>query len=864
MTDACMHKILYIESSDGQRDRLTRLLSKNDFVVVGIRRFEEAISLLKSVAEDKQYDAVILSWPANAQPSTDEFLAALAEPDLAGLPVLVIAHHAEAAKLAWVSGRARTAFLLWPDHQHAPQSLAKLLEAPSHNTLLQAEGEAPIRILLVDDSPTSRSRFRKLLNNAGYQAESVSSTKKALEKIQQQEFDIAVIEYFMPEQNGDDLVRQLMAHSRSPALQCIIQSSTYLDSVITDSLEAGAVECLLKNESDELFLTRIGVISRTVQMTRHLEQERQRLAGILASVGDGVYGVDKSGLITFSNPAVKDILGYEDEADIIANRPADVFQRGYEQSNTTEKVVCLTDQAIEDGESRQGVETTFMRTDGTPINVELTILPLTLAGQREGAVIAFRDISGHKRLQDELQWHSSHDQLTRLPNRKSFEVTLEQEVNRLKRSQEISALVYIDLDRFKYINDTIGHGAGDRLLVETGKLIETQLRKTDMLARIGGDEFAILMRNVKQDALHQCAEKIRLTLEDYTFQNDERDYQINASIGVAKIDMDTQSAGAALSNADLACHIAKGKGRNHSHVYHQHTEDKIAMDMDLGWSIRLHNALEDNDFVLYYQPIVALDTIDTDNLPEKSGALWSRILSEPNHDVFYEALIRLRNPNNKLIMPGEFLPTAERFALMQRIDTWVVKEALEQLATNHRSGNMVKLSLNLSGQSIDDLEMLELLQEGIDHHSLLPSDILLEITESCAINKLEEAHHFINAMKELGCFFALDDFGSGYSSFSHLKNLAVDIVKIDGQFVRNIATDPMDLAIVNSVANIARSQGKKTIAEFVENAESLRLLKEAGVDYVQGFYISPPLEALPVLEDICNTSLVASPSLSVH
>lgn len=856
MTKTCMHKILYIESSDGQRDRLTRLLSKQDFIVVAIRRFEEAISLMQSVAEDKQYDAVILSWPANAHPSTDEFLAVLAEPDLAGVPVLVIAHEAEAAKLAWVSGRARTAFLLWPDHGHAPQSLAKLLEAPSSRTLLQAEGEDPIRILMVDDSPTSRSRFRKLLNNAGYQAESVTNTPEALEKIQQQEFDIAIIEYFMPEQNGDELVRLLRAHSRSPALQCIILSSTYLDSVITDSLEAGAVECLLKNESDDIFLTRIGVISRTVLMTRHLEQERQRLAGILASVGDGVYGVDKSGLITFINPAVKDILGYENDADIIANRPTDVFQRGCKQPNITEKIVCLIEQAIKDGNARQGVESTFMRTDGTPIDVELTILPLTIADKREGAVVAFRDISGHKRLQEELQWHSSHDQLTGLPNRKSFEVTLEQEVNRLKRSQEISALVYIDLDRFKYINDTIGHAAGDRLLVEIGNLIQAQLRKTDMLARLGGDEYAVLMRNVKQDALHQCAEKLRLTLEDYTFQNDGRDYQVNASFGVSQIDMETQSPGAVLSNADLACHIAKGKGRNHSHVYHQHTQDKIAMDLDLGWSIRLHNALENNEFVLYYQPIVALDTIDTEQLPEKSGLLWSRILTQPNHDVFYEALIRLKNPNDKLIMPGEFLPTAERFNLMQRIDTWVVKEALEQLATNHRSGNIVKLSINLSGQSIDDLEILKLLQEGIGRHSLLPSDILLEITESCAINKLEAAHHFINAMKELGCFFALDDFGSGYSSFSQLKNLAVDIVKIDGQFVRNIATDPMDLAIVNSVVNIAHSQGKKTIAEFVENAESLRLLKKAGVDYVQGFYISPPLDALPVLEDICNTSLV--------
>ena len=850
-----MHKILYIESSDSQRDRLTRLLIKHDFVVVGIRRFEEAISLIKSVAEDKQYDAVILSWPANARTSTDEFLAALTEPDLAGLPVLVMAHEADAAKLTWVSGRARTAFLLWPDHQAAPQSLTILLAGPSSTGRIQVEDEDPIHVLLVDDSSTSRAKFGKLLINAGYQTETASNAAQALEKIQQSSFDLAIIEYFMPDRNGADLVRQLKAQSRSPALQCIILSSIYLDSVITDSLEAGAVECLLKNESDELFLTRVGVISRTVQITRHLEQERQRLAGILASVGDGVYGVDKTGLITFINPAVKEILGYEDDMDIIAKHPKDVFQGGVDESNAAQKVMCLIEQAIAGGNARRAVETTFMRKDGTLIDVELTILPLTIGAQRKGAVIAFRDISTHKRLQQELHWYSFYDQLTGLLNRKSFETTLEQEVNRLKRSQEVSALVYIDLDHFKYINDTIGHAAGDRLLMEISKLLQSQLRKTDMLARIGGDEFAILMRNVKQDSLPQCAEKIRTTFENYTFKNDNREYQINGSIGIALIDMETPSAGSALSNADLACHIAKGKGRNQTHIYHQHTEDKIAMDLDLGWSIRLHNALENNEFTLYYQPIVALDTINTDDLPDKPGVLWSRILSQPNHDVFYEVLIRLKNLNDKLIMPDEFLPTAERFNLMQRIDSWVVKEALAQLAMNHRSGNMIKLSLNLSGQSIDDLEILKLLQEGIDHHSLLPSDILLEITESCAINKLEAAHHFINAMKELGCYFALDDFGSGYSSFSHLKNLAVDIVKIDGQFVRHIASDPMDLAIVKSVVNIAHSQGKKTIAEFVENADSLRLLKQAGVDYAQGFYISPPLDALPILEDICNTSL---------
>lgn len=850
-----MHRILYIESSTRQLLKMRRLLSRKAFEVQAVPRFENAMRLLQEASDDKGYDAVILSWPERASPSTDEFLAALAEPELAGLPVLVLGHETDAAKLAWVSNRARTGFLVWRYHVHTPRVLAKLLASQPDQSLLQfGQPDQSVRVLLVDDSATSRSKFRKLLERAGYQTTTASHAEEALQQIGSQPFDIALIDYFMPGVNGDELCRRIKALPMGSPVHCVLLTSTYMDSVIRDALDAGAVECLLKNESDALFLARIGVISKLVQMTRQQEQERQRLHGILSSVGEGVYGVDTEGRITFVNPAVQQMLGYEDEAAPLGEYPLQVFHAGNRRDPATRKAAASLARAIEHGAATRDIECTYTRQDGTPLFVELSILPLDIGGRREGAVIAFRDISRHRQLEEELRWQSAHDQLTGLLNRRHFEAALEQEIHRLKRSTENSALIYVDLDHFKFINDTVGHAAGDQLLIQISQLLQQRLRRADLLARLGGDEFALLLHNISEAKLHHCADEIRSLLSAQVFEHEGREYQVQGSVGVALLDAGTPSGGTALTNADLACHIAKSKGRNRTHVYDQQTGDKIAMDLDLGWSIRLHNALQDNDFVLYYQPIVALESIAMDALPEQPGRLWHRLLQEPRHDVYYEALLRLRNPNQQIISPGEFLPTAERFNLMPRIDSWVINEALEQLAQNHRSGNMIKLSLNLSGQSIDGPELLQQLREGIARHHLLPSDLLLEITESCAIEQLDAARHFIAALRELGCWFALDDFGSGHSSFAQLRHLAVDIIKIDGQFVQNLQQDPMNQAIVRALVDIAHAEGKKTVAEFVEDADTLRLLRDCGVDYGQGYYISRPLEQLPML-DICNASL---------
>ncbi len=844
-----MFRVLFIETSATLRHALHKQLQHCDYEVTVKAGYEEGLQQLLTRHDTSTYDAIILGWPTQTLASSDELLATLSEAPYCELPLLVLAHETDPAKLEWVSARKHTALLLWDSHKDATHTLRKLLSCEeSFHSVTAQDNDEPIRILLVDDSPTARVKFRRLLNKAGYLTETAACAEEGLEKARQSHFDIAIIDYFMPELTGDELCRKLHDDPYTSSIMTAILTSTYLDKVISSSLDAGAVDCMFKNEADDLFLTRVAAMKRTVRMTKRIEEERLRLAGILSSVGDGVYGVNREGLITFVNPAVRHILGYDEDKQLIGNNPAMLFHCSCEPGQLICKENTLVQQAIEQGLELHAVESVFTHTDGTPIQVELTIFPLRIDGQEEGAVIAFRDISMRKLLEEELKWQANHDPLTKLMNRKYFEDSLEREVDRLKRSEEQSALLYLDLDRFKYINDTIGHAAGDQLLIEVGHKMQQRLRKADLLARIGGDEFAIIMHNTDPETLFETADVFRQLLEDYTFTREGRTYKINGSIGVALIDKNTPTPGEVLANADIACHIAKSKGRNQTHVYTHEQDDKATMDMDLGWSCRLRQALEHDNFKLCYHPIIPLSDIDIEQLPCEQGALWSSLQQQGvGENLMYEVLLRLDNSRGEPISPNAFLPTAERFNLMPDIDHWVVETSLAQIA--RRTGRQSSIAINLSGQSLGSQPLVETIKQTIKKYALDPGLILFEITESCAIARIDEARRFIEQLNAIGCRFALDDFGSGYCSFSHLKNLPVDFIKIDGLFVKDIINDPMDLAIVSSITHIAHSFGKQTIAEFVENAETLRLLKKSGIDFVQGFYITQPMSQLPLPDE---------------
>jgi diguanylate cyclase (GGDEF)-like protein/PAS domain S-box-containing protein len=840
-------RVLLIEQSPTIRHIERNLLIKAGYEVEVDADYKSAITRIRaSTVDGVIFDAVLVGWPSDTSVDATALCVMLERQAYASQVLIACAHEEMGSVDAWAKRRPNTAFMLWSDYKQSADLLSGLLAEANRAKTNQAESKPavqPIRVLFVDDSRTVRVKYKRLLNANGYETETAANVAEGFEKALASPFDIAIIDYFMPDATGDVLCHKLRENETTSSITPAIITGTYLDKAIKESLEAGAVECMFKNESDDLFLTRIDAMSRHIRAHKSIEKERKRLGGILRSVGDGVYGVDPSGHISFVNPACRQIMGYDSEALLIGKSAHELFHFADDEGNPVAQEGCFLQKSYANGDKIQAKETIFWHRSGEPIPVELTLYPLTIEDKREGSVVAFRDISERKLLEEELRWQAGHDVLTKLHNRRYFEDQLNQEVERLKRSNEVSALLYLDLDRFKYINDTAGHAAGDRLLIEIAQQMNQRLRRSDMLARLGGDEFAVILRNVSKKSVEPVAEDYREMLDHYMFVYNGKQYKINGTIGIALIDKDTASASEVLANADIACHIAKGEGRNRTHLFIPENDSKQAMDKDLGWSSRLHNALESDHLTLHYQPIIPVEHIPAALMSEVEGPIYEQLLSVvPEAEMINEVLLRLDDPSWGLVFPGAFLPTAERFNMMDKIDGWVVNAALKKLAQLQEQGYTGTFTINLSGQTITNMDLIEKIEELVISLGIDSSKVIFEITETSAVSNLVSANQLIARLNALGCRLALDDFGSGFSSFSHLKNLPVDYVKIDGLFVRGVASDAGDRAIVQSVNDIAHSLGKMTVAEYVEDAEILRFLYEIGVDYVQGHYLSHPMD----------------------
>lgn len=788
-------------------------------------------------------DVIALGWPKYPTPKDEALLSYLDQGEFFDYPVIILSDEAEPRIQAWVSRRPCATLIFWNNYTDAVIYLPKMLSQTKRGAgskVVVVPLHDVFRILFVDDSQSVRTYYQRLLSRSGYYVDTASNVNMALEKARSQIFDIAIIDYFMPGANGDVLCRALRDDLKTTEIATAIFTGTYSDTVIKEALDAGAVECMFKNEANELFLARIAAMGKLIMARKSIESERKRLESILSSVGDGVYGVNMEGKISFMNPAAKRILGFSADEVVVDKSPHLAFHYAHADGAPKDIKSCQLQKAFTNGEELRGWETVFWHTSAKAIAVECTVYPLWIDKQRKGSVVAFRDISERKNMENRLRWQATHDSLTELHNRRYLEDQLQHEVSRLRRSGEVSALLYIDLDRFKYINDTAGHVAGDKLLIEVGEQLGKRLRNSDILARLGGDEFAVILRNIDSLQIAHVADGFRDMLNQFTFVYAAKKYKINGSIGVALIAKDSTSAGEVLANADIACHMAKTKGRNQTHVYANSSDEKAAMDIELGWSERLREALQQDQFVLNYQPIIKLADLDFDQLPKDQGELWNQIknMDMPKH---YEVLVRLPGKNGELISPLSFIPTAERFNLMYDIDAWVLENALAKLATIKQRHNGATFSINLSGPTMSRKGLAEFIKTLLAQHSLDPSSLIFEITETSAIANLQTAKEIMGELKAIGCRFALDDFGTGFSSFSQLKYLPVDYIKIDGSFVQGMKDDPIDQAMVSSINDIAHSLGRMTIAEYVENPEVMRLLKDCGVDYVQGYYISEPL-----------------------
>jgi len=421
---------------------------------------------------------------------------------------------------------------------------------------------------------------------------------------------------------------------------------------------------------------------------------------------------------------------------------------------------------------------------------------------------------------DKKLWQvANQDALTGLANRHKFSELLVDEIEKTSQNGSASALLFVDLDQFKYVNDTLGHVAGDGILKQAAERLKSSVRKKDIVSRFGGDEFTILLTDVTQKDVRAICEGIVRDMREHIFLEGSESFRLPCSIGIAMIDSDRFTAPELLAHADMACHDAKARGRNRFQYYKVSGKEMKQMSADVGWSQQIKKSLTDDSFLLLYQPIVEIQT---------------------GRPAFYEVLLRMRTKKQRLVPPTAFLPAASRFGLMPEIDQWVIRNALSKLGEFRRTHPNVRFSLNISGNIFENTILYQCIEETLAANDLPPDSLVLEITEQIAVRNIVTAVKHINEIKKLGCKFAIDDFGSGHSSYTYLKTLPVDYIKIDGSFIRNLSKDVVDRTIVSSIVQIARATGKQTIAEHVEDSATMDLLVELGVDYAQGFYVGKP------------------------
>jgi diguanylate cyclase (GGDEF)-like protein len=429
------------------------------------------------------------------------------------------------------------------------------------------------------------------------------------------------------------------------------------------------------------------------------------------------------------------------------------------------------------------------------------------------------DVTEREQAQRQLAWLADHDPLTELFNRRRFQHEFEQILMVAGRYKRGGGLLYFDLDQFKYINDTSGHQAGDGLLRMVADKLRQVVRASDVVARLGGDEFAVVIRECDLQGAMQVAQKICAQLSTLEFPVRGRKHSISTSIGIALFPIHGMTVHDLMANADLAMYQAKDEGRGRWHVFSSNERAREQMHNRVYWKEQIEQALREGRFLLYFQPVLNLRT---------------------NTIGHYEVLLRMCDHKGRIISPGQFIPIAEQTGLIHLIDHLVLRKAVAEQARLSAQGYRLTLSINLSGRVVDDPELLPVLKALLKNTHVNPSSLMFEVTETAAVADMVAAEKLMNEIKALGCCFAVDDFGVGFSSFFYLKQLPVDYVKIDGMFVRQLASSHQDRVFVKALSEIAKGLGKKAIAEFVEDAETLLLLREYGIEYAQGYYIGRP------------------------
>ena len=562
-------------------------------------------------------------------------------------------------------------------------------------------------------------------------------------------------------------------------------------------------------------------ITERKRVEHALQREKEHAQVTLASISDGVIRTDSGGRIDFLNPSAEKLLGHKQSH--VQGKPLSRFyqvlnvETGDIRANVVER--CLAGKHVVEPAD----VSTFARLDGTEVSVRESAAPIFGDnGELLGAVLVITEVTQLRALQQRMTHLATHDPLTGLINRREFELRLADAITTTSSGFRQFALCYLDLDEFKVVNDTCGHSVGDQLLQQITSVLGAVTREGDTLARLGGDEFGILLADCDLDEAEIQARKVIDAVRQYRFIWEDRVFEIAASIGIVPISAGRGNLAELLSAADSACYVAKDSGRNQIHVSRIDGTAITVRHTEMRWIEQINRALDEDRFRLYKQPIRPLQT--------------------PDGPEFHELLLRLVDVHGAIVAPSQFISAAERYRMMPVIDLWVVGAALDSIGRFDNSPEHMSatFTINLSGQSFGNSELKNLILGGLERLRIPPRQVMFEITETAAISNLSVALDFISALKDCGCRFVLDDFGSGLSSFRYLKSLDVEFLKIDGELVREIAHDPIQREMVAAIHRIGESMGIQTIGEWVEDAEIESTLRDIGVDYAQGYGVGRP------------------------
>lgn len=680
------------------------------------------------------------------------------------------------------------------------------------------------RVLVVEDNPDTAHLTKRVLRDR-FEVEIAVDGAAGLEAWKKGRHELVLLDTMLPLMSGPEVLQEIL--KIDPDQPVVIMTAYSSVDLAEDLMLKGAADfiakpfranqlrrvCELATKRDDYlvsnaqFAASVHSVRESREAYRRVSESHQRLLNNLSTV---VLEIDRQGHLRFLNQAWTRLTGFS--VDESLNEPLLSFlpQEADGVRHYLESLLSGKSRSFQ-GEMRL----TSRRGHVLWVECRLDAIPSEKGGH---AIFGcMDDISERKKIQNQLEFLTMHDHLTGLYNRHYFEGALLRLAATSARRQGMHALLYLDIDHFKVVNDSFGHRRGDTMLREVSELILSRLRRSDVLCRLGGDEFAVLVPNTDLSQARVVAEEICQLLQSFHPHIDGQQLALSCSIGISIINGTATSPEEYLKQADIALYLAKRRGRNRIQVYDPSDRENEELRISLDWARRLRRAIEENRLLLHFQPVMHI----------ASGEI-----------VHYEALVRLDLADRGIVFPGEFLPALELAGEMPLLDHQVIRQAIAALAEH---SSLPRVAINLSAQAFRDEELVPLVEETLRTSNVQPQRVIFELTESASISNITAAQRMISRLNDLGCEFAVDDFGTGFSTFGFLKQFPADFIKVDGSFITNLDRNPIDQVLVRSISEVARALNKKTVAEFVHNETILDMVKELGIDYAQGYHIGPPL-----------------------